>query len=291
MRRLPILVYAFDGHFDHLLLLRVRDSRVFACAGGQLRLRLIQFPSPDVRVGRKRSGRCEKRKNHSGYCNSSFHGGDWDRNIVRRQREIPRVFLRFFVKCLAPEKGPLFWSWLSTLRQAEPNAVIGKAIDAQGNSSLDVIMKTSTLLLILTLGLATATVGRADDDQTLHDLDTQWSKAASAKDLDKTVSFYSDDANVLPANAPIVTTKEAIRKIWKEMFDTPGFSLTWKATKVEVAKSGEIGFVTGTYESTMNDADGKPVKHQGKYVEVWEKKGGTWKCGVDIWNSDLPEKK
>ena len=59
--------------------------------------------------------------------------------------------------------------------------------------------------------------------------------------------------------------------------------------KVEVAKSGDLGFVSGTYEFNMNDASGKPVTDKGKYVEMWEKQAdGTWKCATDTWNSDLP---
>jgi ketosteroid isomerase-like protein len=149
-------------------------------------------------------------------------------------------------------------------------------------------MKTKKLFLTLTLSLAAVMVCVAGDDQSLRDLDAQWSKAASNKDLEKTVSFYSDDANVFPPNAAAVTSKEGIRKVWKEMMDLPGFAISWKATKVEVAKSGEIGFVSGTYEVTFSDASGKPMKEQGKYLEVFEKKNGTWKCGADIWNSDSP---
>ena len=41
--------------------------------------------------------------------------------------------------------------------------------------------------------------------------------------------------------------------------------------------------------STMKDASGEPTTDNGKYVEVWEKKAdGKWKCGTDIWNSDMP---
>jgi ketosteroid isomerase-like protein len=73
------------------------------------------------------------------------------------------------------------------------------------------------------------------------------------------------------------------------MLASPGVAISWKATKVEVAKSGDLGFVRGTYEFNMNDANGKPVTDKGKYVEVWEKKtDGKWKCGTDTWNSDLP---
>ena len=153
-------------------------------------------------------------------------------------------------------------------------------------------MKTKMLITTFVLGLATAGVCLAGDskaEQALRDADAAWSKAAGSKDLDKTVSYYSDDATVLPPNAAAATTKEAIRKIWQDMLASPSFVISWKATKVEVAKSGDLGFVSGTYELTMNDASGKPVNDHGKYVEVWEKKSdGKWKCGTDTWNSDLP---
>src|SRR5213595_2877219 len=153
-------------------------------------------------------------------------------------------------------------------------------------------MKTKMLITTFVLGLATAGVCLAGDskaEQALRDADAAWSKATGSKDLDKTVSYYSNDATVLPPNTSAATTKEAIRKIWQDMLASPSFVISWKATKVEVAKSGDLGFLSGTYELTMNDASGKPVNDHGKYVEVWEKQSdGKWKCGTDIWNSDLP---
>jgi ketosteroid isomerase-like protein len=126
-------------------------------------------------------------------------------------------------------------------------------------------------------------------EQILRDLDAQWSAAAGAKDLGKTVSFYSDDALVMPPNASAAVTKEAIRKSWQDLLASPGFVISWKTTKVEVAKSGDLACLSGTYEVTMNDPSGKPINDRGKYVEVWERQtDGKWKCGTDIWNSDLP---
>ena len=56
----------------------------------------------------------------------------------------------------------------------------------------------------------------------------------------------------------------------------------------QLAKSGDMGWVSGTYELTMNDASGKPINDRGKYLEVWEKQAdGNWKCRADMWNSDL----
>ena len=156
-------------------------------------------------------------------------------------------------------------------------------------------MKTKPLFLcgcVVLLSFTIVSPAAAADtkiEKALRDLDAQWSAAAGAKDIDKTVSFYSEDAVVMPPNAPSATTKEAIRSIWKEVVASPGAAVSWKATKVEVAKSGDLACVSGTYEETTIDASGKPVNDRGKYVEVWEKQAdGKWKCGADIWNSDLP---
>jgi ketosteroid isomerase-like protein len=158
-------------------------------------------------------------------------------------------------------------------------------------------MKTKPLVLSVCFalfsfaffGTAPAADTKSIIEQALRDADAQWSKAAGMKDLDKTVSYYSDDATVMPPNDSAAKTREAIRKVWQDLLASPGLVISWKATTVEVAKSSDIGFVSGTYELTMNDASGKPVNDRGKYVEVWEKQGdGKWKCGADIWNSDLP---
>src|SRR3954447_3134769 len=164
-------------------------------------------------------------------------------------------------------------------------------IDGNRKFRLDASMKTKRqfiLALCLTLFYCTALAADKEIEQSLRDLDAQWSKAGAAKDVDKTVSYYSDDAIVMPPNAAAATTKEAIRKTWKDVFDAT-VSGSWTATNVKAAKSGEMAYVSGTYEFTANDASGKPVTDKGKYVEVWKKQAdGKWKCEADIWNSDLP---
>src|SRR6266436_8376013 len=136
-------------------------------------------------------------------------------------------------------------------------------------------------------------------EQLLRDLDAQWAKAAAAKDVEQTIGYYSDDAIVLPPNATSAATKEAVRNVWRDIFASPGRVISWQPTRVQVAKSGEVAWVSGTYKLTMNDASGKPIDDRGKYLEVWEKQTDeNWKCAADMWNSDLaasasgpPEKK
>lgn len=116
-----------------------------------------------------------------------------------------------------------------------------------------------------------------------------WSKAAESKQVAAWVAYYSDDAAVLPPNEKMATDRDAIRKSIGGLFALPGMSIKWAPTKVEAARSGDIGYTWGTYELTVNDPKGKPVIDHGKYVEIWKKQSdGSWKCAVDTFNSDLP---
>ena len=59
--------------------------------------------------------------------------------------------------------------------------------------------------------------------------------------------------------------------------------------KVEVAKSGDLAYLYGTYQMTANGPDGKQMPDTGKMLEIWKKQAdGNWKCIVDTWSSDLP---
>lgn len=132
---------------------------------------------------------------------------------------------------------------------------------------------------------------RAAEETTLRALNTQWSKAADSKDLEATVSYYSDDASVFPPNAPLASGKQAIHAVWADVLNSAS-SISWQTDKVEVARSGDIAYLTGMYQTTAKDPHAQPVNDSGKFVEVWKKQAdGKWKTVADIFNSDLPEVK
>jgi uncharacterized protein (TIGR02246 family) len=129
---------------------------------------------------------------------------------------------------------------------------------------------------------------RAADESTIRALDAQWAKAAAARDVDGSVSYYSDDASLLGPNAPIASDKAGIRAAWASLLG-PDTSLSWQASKVEVSRSGDLAYVQGVYQMTSKDARGKTTADNGKFVEVWKKQAdGKWKTVADIFNSDLP---
>src|SRR4030095_13183978 len=115
-------------------------------------------------------------------------------------------------------------------------------------------MKTKQFFLVVCVALLPVTLAFAADadEKAVRDADEEWSKVAAAKDLDKTVSFYADDAVVLPPNQAAVTTNDGIRNLWKGFFDSLT-DISWKTTRVQMAKSGDMGYLIGTYEMTMKD--------------------------------------
>jgi len=67
------------------------------------------------------------------------------------------------------------------------------------------------------------------------------------------------------------------------------FGIDRQPTKVEVSRTGDIGYEFVTYQLTMNNPKGRPVTDHGKGLTVWEKQpGGSWKVVADTFNSDLP---
>jgi uncharacterized protein (TIGR02246 family) len=130
---------------------------------------------------------------------------------------------------------------------------------------------------------------RAADERAIREANAAWLKAVTAKDVEAFVSFFAEDASVLPPNAPIVTGKESVRKFASEMMANPGFAGSSQTTKVEVSRAGDLAYSTDTYQLTANDAKGRPVTDRGKEVIVWKKQpDGKWKTVVEIFNSDLP---
>ena len=193
---------------------------------------------------------------------------------------------------LSPDEVIPYWS-----RRKFARFIIGVAVIAFGLSAYQLLFPARNLSQSQPVSISQSSSSGSPSENAsntppaeriLRDLDAQWAKAAAAKDVERTIGYYSDDAIVLPPNATSAATQETIRNVWKDMLASPGLAITWKPTIVQLTKSGDMGWVSGTYELTMNDASGKPINDRGKYLEVWEKQSdGNWKCRADMWNSDL----
>jgi ketosteroid isomerase-like protein len=143
------------------------------------------------------------------------------------------------------------------------------------------------LILLAAAGAILARPNQSDVDSILA-ADAAWMKVYHAKDLAKSVAFCDEQGSMLVPNAPIATGKEALSKAIAADFATN--DLTWHADKAGVARSGDLGYTSGSYDADFKDATGKTVHDRGKFLTVWKKQsGGSWKVLLDMDNSDGPQ--
>ena len=146
------------------------------------------------------------------------------------------------------------------------------------------------MVLVLTAGILSPGIGAVaaiTDEQTIRDMDAEWSRAAESRDAAKFASFYSETGSVMPFNAPIATGRAKVQEVWAQLMAKPGFFLRFAPARVEVAGSKDVAYDIGTFELKLNDAQGSPMTIPGKYVVIWKKqKGGDWKAEADIFNTD-----
>lgn len=128
---------------------------------------------------------------------------------------------------------------------------------------------------------------RAADEAAIRSQADAWFQAILAKDLEKTLSFYAEDAEYMSAGRATATTPDQRRKLWVEDYAVPGFSSSEVTKKIEVARSGDLAYQNGTYVVSTLDRQGHRVESTGKFIVVWKKQSdGVWKAVVDIDNAD-----
>ena len=71
----------------------------------------------------------------------------------------------------------------------------------------------------------------------LRENEILWNKDYEAKDVDKIVAHYADDAVLIGLGISATSGKEAIRKLLADMIADPALSLHFQTSRVEVAKS------------------------------------------------------
>jgi uncharacterized protein (TIGR02246 family) len=114
-----------------------------------------------------------------------------------------------------------------------------------------------------------------------------WQKAIDARDFEKCAALYAPDASIFPPGAPVITSAEARHDFWKQFLADAAVKIRLETWRIEVARSGEIGYETGAFSATSKDAKGRVLSSKGKNVVVWKKQtDGTWKIVADIFNAD-----
>jgi ketosteroid isomerase-like protein len=123
----------------------------------------------------------------------------------------------------------------------------------------------------------------------LMQVSREWAKTLASRDVDKIVSFWAEDAVVMPPDLSAIVGRAAIRDYVAQSLATPGFSIAWEPEHGFVSASGDLGYLIERSRFTFPDGAGSLRTQMGKTLTIWRKSpGGPWQCVADIWNSDPP---
>jgi len=121
---------------------------------------------------------------------------------------------------------------------------------------------------------------RAADEAAIRAADQDFVKCAEAKDLDKCMSLYADDAVLLETSGATIG-KDNIRKPIQGLLSA-GLKITVTTTSVLVSRSGDLALDQGTVQVIGTDKKGKPQTSTSQYALTWKKMpDGSWKIAAD----------
>ena len=128
------------------------------------------------------------------------------------------------------------------------------------------------------------------EGQKLLRRDAEWADLATdGKDIEKIVSYWSDDAVLIFPGQPVLEGKAAIREYVTASLNTPGFKIHWVSQKPVFSPDGKFAYMRGTDELTLPGPNGTPITLHLRGISLWRfDPDGQWRCVVDISNDEPP---
>jgi ketosteroid isomerase-like protein len=109
-------------------------------------------------------------------------------------------------------------------------------------------------------------------------------RVAAKKTVDAFLSFLAGDIRLFRTEAFPAVGREAARAL---LLQKPGV-LSWHQMKMDVSRSGDLGYTYGAYEFRADDV--KASAESGNYLRIWKRQAnGKWMVVLDILNP-LPPK-
>ena len=150
-------------------------------------------------------------------------------------------------------------------------------------------MNPEKLLRLAAVAACSATIATtalaAGEEDRIRAGTQSWVKSFNSGNAGAVVALYADEAVLMPPGAPPAHGTAAIKEaIAKEIAGAKKGGVTFAiGTGDEVKVVGDMAWHSGGY--FIMDKANKPVD-AGKFLEVWEKKGGKWRIVRDMWNSN-----
>ncbi len=152
-------------------------------------------------------------------------------------------------------------------------------------------MKTAWIAVAASLALAlardaSAAPASAQDLAALKLVNQAFADALSAGDASKLGDLYTEDALLMPPNAPPTRGRAAAVAYFENLLKAG--KVTLQVRSGTAGADGDLGYDAGQYAFELAPAQGSPNRDDGKYLLVLRRgKDARWRIAVDTWSSDL----
>ncbi|KAA3437639.1 YybH family protein [Rufibacter hautae] len=153
-------------------------------------------------------------------------------------------------------------------------------------------MKRLFLILIVTFYFVVQAnlTAYAQNLQSVKQTLTDWNEAIMYKDIEKAISVFDDNANVIVIGSgkeEVHKGNAEIRKFLERFFTNP-FSASWDMSNVSIDSNKKTAWAFVNGEATIKGDDGSIIKMPYRITVVMVWKGATWKWR--LFNGSVPEK-
>lgn len=105
----------------------------------------------------------------------------------------------------------------------------------------------------------------------------EFEAAFRRRDVAALVALYTDDAVLVPPDAPTMRGKQAIGQFWSAGFDVLRAA---RLRSEQIFAEGDTATDLGVAE--LDTIDGPATV---RYIAVWKRSDGQWLMAADLWNN------
>jgi len=127
---------------------------------------------------------------------------------------------------------------------------------------------------------------KAEEEKIKYNLD-DWEKIGATGDIDKILTYWSDDAMLMIPGLPTIKGKDAIRKMIEGSKGSAP-KMSWDSpSSINVSESGDLAYVITKNHITMTDSLGHSMTQDNKALLIWKKQADkSWKESLVIFNAE-----
>ena len=101
------------------------------------------------------------------------------------------------------------------------------------------------------------------------------------------MSYWTDNAVMYAPHLAPLYGKQAIRELIEKRRTQPGYRIACTPCCAGIDERGGMAYTLGEGTVTLVDESGAPREHFGRYVSIWRKEEGQWRCAVKSWTPSV----